>query len=392
MNKQIFHRSGLLLSTLAVLTLLAACSGGAGAPTTVAPTAAPAAPTPGGAATNAPAVPTATAAPLPPTSAPDAATAPAAPPSAGPADGGDTPYLDDRSTPEGAILSFYNAIERREYARAYSYWEPEAAAQNLPPFAEWQGGYADTDAVELTVWQAVFDAGAGQLNYGVPLLVTSQQRDGSSQIFGGCYRLHLANPGIQSEPPFRPLGIRSADLRRASTPAEAEAAAVEACATALQPSTAPVPPAGLPIDAGQYIDDRSGGAGLVRSLYNAINRKEYARAYSYWEPEAAAQSLPPFAEWQRGYAGTGAVELTLGTEQTGVGAGQIYASVPATVRAQQTDGSVQVFVGCYQLHLANPGVQSEPPFRPLGIRSADLRQIDPSADSATLMQSACPAQ
>jgi hypothetical protein len=31
-------------------------------------------------------------------------------------------YLDDRSTPEAVISSYYNAINRAEYARAYSYF------------------------------------------------------------------------------------------------------------------------------------------------------------------------------------------------------------------------------------------------------------------------------
>ena len=35
-----------------------------------------------------------------------------------------------------------------------------------------------------------------------------------------------------------------------------------------------------------YIDDRSSPQALVQSLYNAINRKEFARAYSYF-------SVPP---------------------------------------------------------------------------------------------------
>src|SRR5581483_8982233 len=33
----------------------------------------------------------------------------------------------------------------------------------------------------------------------------------------------------------------------------------------------------------EYIDDRSTATQLVRSYFNAINRREYARAYSYWE-------------------------------------------------------------------------------------------------------------
>ncbi len=32
------------------------------------------------------------------------------------------PYLDDRSTPIQVLKSYYNAINRQEYVRAYSYW------------------------------------------------------------------------------------------------------------------------------------------------------------------------------------------------------------------------------------------------------------------------------
>jgi hypothetical protein len=31
-------------------------------------------------------------------------------------------YLDDRSNPEAVVSSYYNAIDRREYARASSYF------------------------------------------------------------------------------------------------------------------------------------------------------------------------------------------------------------------------------------------------------------------------------
>ena len=40
-------------------------------------------------------------------------------------------YLDDRSTPEAVIASFYNAIGRQEYARAWSYY---ADGQGVPAF------------------------------------------------------------------------------------------------------------------------------------------------------------------------------------------------------------------------------------------------------------------
>ena len=34
-----------------------------------------------------------------------------------------------------------------------------------------------------------------------------------------------------------------------------------------------------------YVDDRSDGPALIRSLYNAINRKEYARLQLFRRPE-----------------------------------------------------------------------------------------------------------
>lgn len=401
------RRGALALSMLAVAGLLAACSPG-GAPGATVPTAAPTAapsPTSPPAATDAPATippqPSAPEATAPP--AGDAATPPPAvpqPTSVSPAtpppmDGGSQPlYLDDRSSPQGVLLSFYNAIERREYARAYSYWEPDAAKRELPPFAQWAQGYANTTAVILTPGQAGNDPGAGQSNYSVPVVLEALQGSGPKQIFGGCYRLHLASPAAQATPPFRPIGIVGATVQTAGSEQEAAQTAVRLCGQsgAFTPGGAQSPPAAAPIDASVYIDDRSTASAAVRSFYNAINRKEFARAYSYWEPDAAQQSLPPFAQWQQGYTGTQSVGLQTGPETSGAAAGNIYVSVPVGITARQSDGSAQRFVGCYTLHMPNPGVESEPPTHPLGIRSASIRQVEQGADLAAQLAGACPAQ
>src|SRR5438874_3105999 len=94
-----------------------------------------------------------------------------------------------------------------------------------------------------------------------------------------------------------------------------------------------------------YQDDRSSAESVVSSYYDAVNRREYARAFSYWEPAAAQTELPPFDQFVLGYADTVSVDLTLGDIGTGVGAGQIYFSVPVTLVATQSDGSLQTFVG-----------------------------------------------
>ncbi|MBX5444527.1 hypothetical protein [Sphaerobacter sp.] len=138
-----------------------------------------------------------------------------------------------------------------------------------------------------------------------------------------------------------------------------------------------------------YRDDRSTAEAVVESYYNAINRQEYVRAYSYWEPEAAESQLPPFEQFQEGYAQTASVDLTIGTVTSDAGAGQLYNAVPVALVAKQTDGSTQTFVGCYQLHLANPAIQGEPPFRPMGIRSASIDQVPNDADIPSLLETAC---
>jgi hypothetical protein len=125
---------------------------------------------------------------------------------------GEPAYVDDRSTPEQVLRSYTSAINRREYARAYSYWESGAA--DLAPYPEFEQGFADTASVELNVVGPVGSGvGAGQLYWGVPVELVAQSTGGETRRFAGCYVLHLARPQLQAVPPFRPIGIRSAAIR-----------------------------------------------------------------------------------------------------------------------------------------------------------------------------------
>jgi hypothetical protein len=67
----------------------------------------------------------------------------------------------------------------------------------------------------------------------------------------------------------------------------------------------------MDINAAHSIDNHIDGMSVLRSLFNAVNRKDIVRAYSYWEP-----------------------------------------------------GSPQL------VQLSNPSIQGTPPFRPLAIRAA----------------------
>jgi hypothetical protein len=224
------------------------------------------------------------------------------------------------------------------------------------------------------------------LYWSVPAVVLSTTTTGT-QSFVGCYTVHLARPEIQAEPPFKPMAIQAGALQSVATPAAARSALSGACGSA---NATPLPwgAAGTGIDAARYIDDRSAGEELVRSYYNAVNRREYARAYSYWE--AGASGLAPFTAFASGYAGTKSVTLASKPGTTGVGAGQTYYSVPAVVTASNTDGSTTVFSGCYTLHLGSPNAQATPPFQPLGIQSAKITQAPSGANVTDLLSSACP--
>ncbi len=121
-------------------------------------------------------------------------------------------YRDDRSTPTAVIESLYNAINRHELSRAYSYWK---GSPNVPPFDDFARGYAGTLRTHLYTGQVTSDGAAGSVYYRVPVAVRTVNRDGSTVVFAGCYTLRLADPKIQAEPPFHPMHIVSGKLLRA---------------------------------------------------------------------------------------------------------------------------------------------------------------------------------
>ena len=122
----------------------------------------------------------------------------------------------------------------------------------------------------------------------------------------------------------------------------------------------------------RYIDDRSSAAAIVNSLYNAVNRKEYARAWDYFGDEKPAKDVEAFA---KGYENTTQVNVETGNVASEGAAGSTFYYVPVAIVSFNKDGSEQVFAGCYTARLANPAIQ-EPPFRPLHIEKGSLKPSD----------------
>jgi len=138
----------------------------------------------------------------------------ALPASAQPASDGESAYRDDRSTATEVIRSLYNAINRGEYLRAWSYFR-EDARPDLETYVE---GFADTESVLLSVGKEMAEGAAGTTYWSVPVAIETRHVDGTTQVFAGCYTLAQPNPAIQAAPPFSPITIREGSLAAVDAP------------------------------------------------------------------------------------------------------------------------------------------------------------------------------
>jgi hypothetical protein len=147
-----------------------------------------------------------------------------------------------------------------------------------------------------------------------------------------------------------------------------------------------VMPSGIPATSPSY-EDRTGVAQTLLSYYNGINRREYQRSYSYWEtPGASSTSTPPdYTTFVRGFVDTTYVAVTTGTPTIDAGAGNVWASAPAVIRATMLDGSIRQFAGCYVLHHTNPGIDPRPDAALWKLNRAAIDVAPASAAPASLM-------
>lgn len=130
-------------------------------------------------------------------------------------------------------------------------------------------------------------------------------------------------------------------------------------------------------DSTVYLDDRSSPEQLIRSLYNAINRHEFGRAYSYFETPPA----PTFEDYERGFGETAEVELVTGLPQEDAGAGTVHYTLPVAIRSLSKSGEARVFAGCYTLTLSSPSAQTTP-FSPLRIEAGRLGPAEGELEDA----------
>lgn len=297
-------------------------------------------------------------------------------------------YLDDRSTPAALLLSYVNAINRHEYIRAYSYWI--SPANNLGTLDNYSNSYSNVASEAITLGGVSSEGAAGSVYYTVPVVFSDTMTDNSISKYSGCYVLRLPQPANYGEPPIQPMNIDRGSKTLASGSASDTDLLAAACSPADYPAGQTAPAAVETItdlSAQNYIDNRSGGIELVSSLLNSINRKEYVRAYSYWQDPSTAPG--PYDAYAAGFNDTQSVTATFGTVNVDAGAGQYYYTVPLAMHVTTTSSAQKTYVGCYTLHISNPGFQGTLPFEPLGIKTGKFKQVDNSADITSMLTAAC---
>jgi hypothetical protein len=297
-------------------------------------------------------------------------------------------YIDDRSTPSQVIISYYNAIDRQEYLRAYSYYSDPATS--LGSFSSFINGYQNTVSVDLVFGPITGDPGMSQIYYTVPVILKAITKNNVHTNYAACYVVHESNPDVYGAPPISPMGIASGSAKVSSLNASDVSVLANACSAyptgGLQ--SPPIASANnLSIDKTNFVDNRSGPIETVSSLLNSINLKQYVRAYSYYQDPATYPGL--YDPYAAGYASTDSITVTFGTVQSEGAAGSLYYKVPLAEVVLTTSSTTQTFVGCYTLRLGQPANQTTPPYQPMGITAGNFTQVANGTNVTALLSTAC---
>lgn len=244
--------------------------------------------------------------------------------------------FDVRDQPVYLIASYYNALELRDYARAYSYWEGHAPGGET--YTQFVQGFANVQTVHALARLPVVTSGAaGTIHAEVPVVVLDTLINGSTQMFAGCF--HVVHYDVPSgTPPVLDPNwhFYSAILQPATSVDFVQA--TSACSFVES----------FPTPAGYY--DQLSAIDTITSYYDAIAAHDYARAYGYWPNGAPGQTLTQFAQ---GFAGTSEIGVVVALSfQMDAAAGSAYASTPVLITAKDWN-QPQLFVGCFIARKSN---------------------------------------
>ncbi|NWJ46669.1 MAG: hypothetical protein HXX08_12380 [Chloroflexi bacterium] len=301
-------------------------------------------------------------------------------------------FIEDRSTPVQLVRSYYNAISRQEYARAFSYWGSGGGQVPGSPAssAALANTYKNLNTLQLSIGAYWSGAAAGSTYYSVPLVLSGSFASNVNTTTATCFQIQQPRAINFGAPPFNSMAFITIKSQQVAADANSESIAEGLCQSTGNPRIPPsIPAAKPPIESDNFVDDRSTSDNVLRSYFNSINRKEYVRAYSYWESGSQESGvLQPYTQFEQGYKNTVSDQLSVGNITSNGAAGSIYYSVPVVVVSRLIGDRFQTFVGCYTIRQSNHSFYGEGPFVPLVIYKANLQEVPANTDTPVLLQQA----
>jgi hypothetical protein len=118
-------------------------------------------------------------------------------------------------------------------------------------------------------------------------------------------------------------------------------------------------------------------AAVIRAYYDAIEAREYRKAYGMWEAGGAA-SGQSMIEFLNGYAATKSIDATIGTPgPMGAAAGSRYVEVPVRLITRNMRGVREFYAGSYTLRRSVVD-GATPKQRTWQIYTATLKRVTPA--------------
>ncbi len=283
--------------------------------------------------------------------------------------------FEDRSDPVLLIQSYYNAIVLRDYARAYSYWDSAPQGQTL---AQFSAGFATTTDVLVVVSTLIREGVAAGTTYdAVPTLLVALHTDGTVKAYVGCFTAKVSRMETTTDTNVADNPWSLANETSGFTEIAVEDVDVNLMRTSCNP----------PALGDLTFDLRDSPFSLLRSYFNAVHLKDYARAYNYW-------STPPlgltYNQFVQGYANTTDifVAVLLPIQFEGA-AGSTFATMSTILIGTEKDKAPQRFYGCYVARSSNIGSGPTPPPPFWNFNSASIRVAPLDATDVELLTTPC---
>lgn len=133
--------------------------------------------------------------------------------------------FEDLESPVELLASYYNAINRQDYQRAYAYWEAPPSS-----YDDFVNGFADTTSIQLIVQPPTrYDGAAGSLYAAIPTVLIAQHTDSTQLTYAGCFVTRKPNLSPPDLPQKDVWHLYSTDIVQVSDDSAIPTLLSEAC-------------------------------------------------------------------------------------------------------------------------------------------------------------------